>query len=473
MVKAYDKALIQGQIDALIAEGKAINSLAQEESRDLTAEESKRFQAILDEVGSPASGDSDPTGLHADLRTAERFEALCASAAGGQPGRTVDPQASSIVPPETGRPRIAARVPRVKNFRGTVNGVDATERAYRFGHWCLAAIHQGTGLNFPESHAYVSGEISNALSTTNDGQFLVPNEFGTDLIRLVETYGVARRLLTNLTMTSDTRSDPRRTGGLTASFKAENAAGSGSDVGLDNVTLVAKTLQTLSVISNELDADSAIAIGDLLLREIAQAFAQKEDQCAFLGDGTSTYGGIQGVNSKLGALTAGTAPGLILGAGNTFAELTLANHEAIVGALPQYADTEDATWVCHRTYYYTVMLRLLLASGGATATEAADGDRRPRPMFLGYPVTFSQVMPSSDANSQVPVTLGDFSQAARFGDRQMESIAFSDSATVDGVNVFAANQLAVRGTERFDINVHDVGSNSVAGPVVGLETASS
>jgi hypothetical protein len=35
------------------------------------------------------------------------------------------------------------------------------------------------------------------------------------------------------------------------------------------------------------------------------------------------------------------------------------------------------------------------------------------------------------------------------------------------------DQIGVRGTERFDIVVHDYGSNSAAGPIVGLETLGS
>jgi HK97 family phage major capsid protein len=105
--------------------------------------------------------------------------------------------------------------------------------------------------------------------------------------------------------------------------------------------------------------------------------------------------------------------------------------------------------------------------------EIANGDRRPRPMFAGYPVEFSQVMPSTEANTQVCALLGDFTQGAAFGDRQEESIAFSEHATVNSENVFERNEIAIRGTERFDVVVHDVGSSSAAGPIVGLQTLGS
>jgi hypothetical protein len=53
------------------------------------------------------------------------------------------------------------------------------------------------------------------------GRFLVPEEFGNDLIDLREIYGVAPPAFKSVPMSSDTRSDPRRTGGLTAYFANE------------------------------------------------------------------------------------------------------------------------------------------------------------------------------------------------------------------------------------------------------------
>jgi HK97 family phage major capsid protein len=82
-------------------------------------------------------------------------------------------------------------------------------------------------------------------------------------------------------------------------------------------------------------------------------------------------------------------------------------------------------------------------------------------------------MPSVEANSQVAALLGDLSLAALFGDRRMTTIAMSEHAN------FANDEWAIRGTERYDINVHDVGNadataaNRVAGPMVGLITAAS
>jgi len=373
------------------------------------------------------------------------------------------------------------RFQRVQNFKQLEDMESPQVRAYRFGMWALATISQSMPHRFYSQQAVNfcldEGLIFNAAhseggSDTTGAHIFVPTEFGTDLILLREEFGLARQLFNNVPMSSDTKTEPRQLSGLTAYFTAENAAATESTMSFDDVTLVAKKLTAISRLSNELNADAAISFGDKLVREIAYAFASKEDDCAFNGDGTSTYGGMTGVRTRMDELTAGTAPGLILGAGNAYSELTLANFQSVVGALPQYADGPGTAWVCHKTFAHTVMQRLALAAGGVTSTEIINGASVM--MFLGYPVRISQKFPSVEANSQIPVLFGNFAQGAMFGSRTgSETIAFSSEATVGGESMWERDQIGVRGTERFDVVVHDYGSNSTAGPIVGLEMAGS
>lgn len=368
----------------------------------------------------------------------------------------------------------------VKNFKGEVDGMNAQVRAYRFGMWAMATLSEQSGGRFRNQQAVNycldNGLITNAAHGEGaaDGtgsHIFVPDEFGTDLILLREQFGVARRLLNIVPMSSDTKTEPRQLSGLIAYFVGENSAGTESTMNFDDVTLVARKLMVLARLSNELNADAAISFGDKLIGEIAYAFANKEDECVFNGTGTSTYGHITGIRTRLDELTAGTAPGLTLGAGNEYSDLTLANFQKVVGSLPQYADRPGAGWVCHKTFAHTVMQRLALAAGGSTASEIINGV--PTLMFLGYPVTISQVFPSVEANDQIPVIFGDLSLGAMFGNRGQETIAFSTEATVGGESMWERDQIGVRGTERFDAVVHDYGTNSVAGPIVGLQMAGS
>jgi HK97 family phage major capsid protein len=99
----------------------------------------------------------------------------------------------------------------------------------------------------------------------------------------------------------------------------------------------------------------------------------------------------------------------------------------------------------------------------------ADG----RPLYLGYPVNFTQVMPKTDANSQIACLFGNLSLAAILGDRRNRTLF------VDPYSLSTNDQIRVRAIERVDINFHSPGNaTSVAadkapGAIVGLISAAS
>lgn len=380
-------------------------------------------------------------------------------------------------------PKNVKRNGQPRNFHGVVNGLTAEQRAFRFGTWALARLAQDLPSRycFPQASKFVRDYIGDPLNIahsesdgTTGGHYLVPEEFSSDLIDLRERYGIVRKLFGRETMSSDVKHIPKRASGLTASFVGENAPASESNMTWTDVQLIAKKIVALSRMSNEFNADAVISIGDTLAGEIAYAFSEKEDQCGFNGDGTSTYGGIAGVRYLLANVDGTTtdSAGLVVAAATgSWGAIVLGDLNNVVGRMPQFADTPNAVWVAHRSFYYGVMQKLEMAAGGTQMMEIANGDRRPRPLFMGYPVEFSQVFPAVTAATGVPVVLGDFTKGAVFGDRQQTSIAFSEDATIGGENVFERNQIAIRGTERFDIVVHGAGSASVVGPIVGLALA--
>jgi HK97 family phage major capsid protein len=127
------------------------------------------------------------------------------------------------------------------------------------------------------------------------GGFLVPDEFETELISLREQFGVFRREARVRPMQSDTLRVPRRSATLSANFVGEATAGTESTQTFEQVLLVAKKAMVLTTVSNELNEDAFVNLADDVAGEIAYAFAKKEDECGFTGDGSSTFGGIQGV----------------------------------------------------------------------------------------------------------------------------------------------------------------------------------
>lgn len=464
------------RISEKIAEAKKIRDSATD-GTELTAEQVGQIKTLSDEV----------VVLKAEIEADEQHAAALATLDSTsewlrEPARRVsDPPVPGVSPtPGDSQAKPQSLIPATVRRYGTVRsfqGPRAEEKAYRFGTWCQAASGNiRAAQRCRELGIQLSAATPHKESDNVHGGFLVPPEFDLDMIMLVETYGVFRRLARSVPMTADTKMRRRRTGGLTAYFVSEGGAGTHSKKTWDMVSLTAKDIMVLSTYTQDLSEDATISVGDDLADEISRAFAQKEDNCGLLGDGTSTYGGIVGVCPAIKALSATIAniAGLVVGAGNAYSELTLANFNSVVALLPTFADTPNARWIMHKSFFANVPQALMLAVGGALPENWGAGVG---PKLLGYPVEFAQVMPKTEANSQVCCLLGDMNLCADFGDRRQTSIQFSTDATVDSVSMFETNQVAIRGTERFDINVHDVGNQSATaslrepGPIVGLITA--
>ncbi len=204
-----------------------------------------------------------------------------------------------------------------------IKGPDAEKKTYMWGVWTAAAMgHQASIVKCNEWGLKLQSVHEGSVNTT--GGYLVPAQLDADIIALINTYGLARQLARVTPMTSDVLNRPRRTGGLTATWEGESDAIAESTKSWDNVSLIAKKLAVITRISNELNEDAIISVANDLVREIAIAFAQKEDEAYFTGNGALTYGGITGMEGKfdavrvaLGANTSGG--GLQMGTGTTMA----------------------------------------------------------------------------------------------------------------------------------------------------------
>jgi HK97 family phage major capsid protein len=367
---------------------------------------------------------------------------------------------------------LARSMPRstaITAFEGTRE--EKAEKAYRFGSFMLATVLRKHGAfdrsaQFCKENGMIGGELLRALSegVNSKGGYLVPEEFGNDLIDLRLKYGVFRRNAHVVQMSSDTRTDPRRLTGLTVNFVNESQIIPESDMTWDRVSLVAKKLAAYAVFSSELDEDAVIDIGNQLAEEIAYAFAKKEDECGFIGDGSSTYGGIVGLMPTLRNLdgTIGNVAGIKIGTGNTYAELILDDFTGTMGLMPDYVDTsgDNAKWYVNKFVYFNTMARLMLAGGGVTASEIED---RRQQRFLGYPVEFVNVLNKTEGNSAFVGFFGDLKKAATMGVRRDTTISESEHVR------FQYDDIVIKGTERFDINVHSVGDNAgQPGPIAAL-----
>lgn len=456
---------LQEKLGELHDKAAALNNLAKNEKRDLTADEQKEFDGLMAQYQDV----KEKQLPRAEWLEKEQERLAQARTNPSAPERADEPNDDNAPQNRAALPRAAKIViPPQSLFRfgalKAYKGQHAEQKAYLAGRFFLATLgqHEASAKWCKDQGIDVKFHGALKESSSELGGYMVPTEVEQAIIDLREQYGVFRQHAKRSPMASDTKIVPVRTGGVTAYFVGEGQTITDSDKAWDNVKLIAKKLAALVIFSNEFGEDAIISLGDDLTGEIAYAFAVKEDQCGFVGTGASTYGGIVGVVNAVAAGSIVTAV-----SGNvSFETLDLADFESCVGKLPEYPGI-DPKWYISKAGWAASMMRLADAAGGNTSMEVAGGP--PRKEFLGYEVVVSQVLNStlgSDASAPKAI-FGDLNMGALLGDRRGMSIAFSDQ------RYFETDQQAIKGTERFDINIHDVGTSSAAGSLVVLKTAAS
>ena len=372
----------------------------------------------------------------------------------------VEAKAASILSMSNHKPSFEIDSNKTKNY-ATPKGpkpkcFDSREDAYATGQFLLASIG---GNQKAKQWCVDNGIILNVHSegVNTAGGYLVPEVMESSIINLKEEYGVARRNCFIYPMSSDSAIVPRRQSGLTGYYIGENSAGTESDLVFSQVRLDAKKLMVLTRLSTELNEDAIVSMAGLVTEEIAYACTNSEDSAVFLGDGSSTYGGIQGLRNTLaaGSIVTGAA------GDNTYAELEWAFFEEAVAKVARFPGLQ-AKWYVSPVMFYTAMARLANAAGGNTKADIANGYAM---QFMGYPVELVNVLPSSTGSLAELVVgfFGDLRMCGTFGSRRGVTVS------ADASRYFEFDQIAIRGTQRWDWNNHEKGTASVAGPMIGLK----
>ncbi len=354
-------------------------------------------------------------------------------------------------------------VGQLKKYGRSILTASADTGGYR-GFWGS----EGQAKEFGELVMRAAGIATKDMgSDTNvGGGALVPDELAAWIIQKLGKYGKFRKHATTVKMGSGTQYVPKVTADLTIYCPEQGGEITKSDMSFGLVGMNAKKFACLTAINRELDEDSVVGLGEIIGISITRSMAKKEDLIAFLGDGTSTYFGMTGICPTLKAIDANPAniPGLVVASGNLWSEITLADFEGVVAALPEDAD-EDAVWFMSKKFYYTVVHPLARAAGVANIFDILSS--RKERSLLGYPVEFVSAMPTAEANSQVCAILGDLSLGAFLAERRALEIAKSTEV------LFSNDQIAIRGTERIDIAVYGEGDTTDAGVICGMVTAAS
>lgn len=436
--------------NALLTRAEAILDQADSERRGLTPDEQSEYDEATTRVKQiNAATPAFPTGRVTDSAPDPMGAAQAAMS------REVKPfGASNFDAPRISAPYSGVRLTAFRNDR------QGRADAYASGQWAAATLlRHGPSMAWCQHHG-VTVDVFAALGEGGSAGSLVPNQLSAAIIELRDTHGLFRRVANVQPMSSDLLTIPRRVGGLTSYFVGENTAGTESDATWDNISLSAKKLMVLSRMSSEVSEDAIIKLADKLAEEIGLSFALKEDQCGFLGTGTSTYGGITGVLTKATDGSHALASIEAAATHDLFSEIDADDLLALMAGVPLYAK-QGSAWFCSPTAKALVFDAIKMAGGGTTSTMLAELQAD---SFLGYPIYVTPVMNdvTTSLDTLPMIAFGNLGMAATLGSRSEIRVALS------GERYFELDQVGIRGTERFDIVAHDLGSATVKSPFVVL-----
>lgn len=331
--------------------------------------------------------------------------------------------------------------------------------SYRAGLFMQAAFFRNSKAERELQNNHGINVRALSEGTGSAGGFLVPTEMEMGIIDNREQYGVARQWVRVVTLGSDQKHIPAVNGSASASFVSENGTFAESEKSWKNIEVNPKKAGFITRMSSELSEDAIVDVGDDFTREAGRSLALLEDTCVFAGAGTAAHGSIIGVATKFN--NDNTLAGAVdLESGdNTFAEVTVLGINGVFAVLPEYAAI-DAAIYCSRACNELVFNRL---KGTASGNSAQDLNGNFGMNYQGVPIRIVQVMPNTpgeDLENETMFLYGDLSRAVVMGVRRGISISSS------GERYFELDQIAFKVSQRFDVVAHDVGTGSVAGPIV-------
>lgn len=275
--------------------------------------------------------------------------------------------------------------------------------------------------------------------TDSEGGFLVPGTSVPTLIRLIESYGLIRKMATVIPMTQNTTTWPKLVNGLNIFWMDEGQIISQTQPEFGDLVLNTKKMGAIVPVTSELVEDSTIAIANLLATLFSESVAEEEDRVGFVGN--------------VNAATPDPFNGILWHPDNVVVSMDAGKDSFNDVTADDLLDMTDAvvTPALQRSGYQlnrTVMniVRKLKDTTGNYIYDKPSGTQ-PGTIW-GYPYTLVETMPN--AKSSAPdtpfISFGDLRQLY-MGDRRRMTIAQSIH------HGFAQDKIFLRMTERIAYNM--------------------
>lgn len=277
----------------------------------------------------------------------------------------------------------------------------------------------------------INSELSDAA-----GAYLVPMEYGNELISTLNQYGTARKYCTIKNMTKDKMRFPRVSTDLTAYNPAEGGIISASNFVFDTVDLDATKYAVLCPLTNELINDTSYDLMPEVINSAKIGFGNKEDALLVseLGTCTNTLTITGSISS--GSFTGSYAYGKLQ---DVITTLEGVNTNYINGA----------SWVMSPTV--KGYIRKVTDTTGQPIMQSAQGTQPET--LLGYPIVTSNASAAATAASGSSVLYFGNLQNVYFGDRNQYSLYVAQEGTVGSTSLLETDMSAYRLTERVDIEL--------------------
>lgn len=298
------------------------------------------------------------------------------------------------------------------------------------------------------ARGFLGASTKAALSDT---EIPLPTAYVPQIIELVFRFGQARQYATVFPLGTGTVKLPRlKAGEDDFGFLGVGTGGMSQNVTekkvtAELVTFTANKAGGLLRIPYELGEDTFIPIGQFLARYIARQFAKLEDSTLFLGDGTSSYANITGVDKYCSTNGYNT----VLASGKTSPnDVTLDDFRAMRGKVnAAVLANMNANGETEAAYYLHPSYEPLLRSFNAYPNFVVFTNDNGKPKFDGWPVRWIGVGQVNTQNAAASATVARFGDLSYWflGERGAPRIEISRDV------FFATDELAMRALERIDV----------------------
>ena len=297
-------------------------------------------------------------------------------------------------------------------------------------------------------------------AAASSGGALVPTNMHDEVIALLRPRTVVRNLgARNVPLPNGNLSMPRMASGATSGYVGEGSDVLASEGTTDDVNLSAKTMITLVPMSNQLIGRAGFRIEQMVLNDIINSMAVREDKAFLRDDGTSnTPIGFKKTATDASRTEAwsGTADLATIDAYLDSMILKLMNSDSLL-ITPGWAMSPRS---------YMKLFGLRDGNGNKVYPELAQGQLK------GYPIQHTTTIPNNlgTGTNESEIYFADWNDVV-IGEQENMKVDFSREATYKDsggnlVSAFSRNQSVVR-----VVAEHDIGFRHPEGLVLGTGVA--